>query len=131
MQDELDDALMARAGRGDHQPRLPGDNVVMLQASRHAHQADHVERHESDMEADEPAPECTPAPAFVEREAECLGEPINVAGEGGEYDARDDDVMEMGDQEQAVVHLPINGGHGHQHAGQAAQDERHHEADGP
>ena len=83
------------------------------------------------MEADEPAPERTSAPAFVEHEAERLGEPIYVAGEGAEYDARDDDVVEMGDQEQAVVHLPIDGGHGQQHAGQAAQDERHHEADGP
>ena len=103
----------------------------MLQAPRHAHQADHIEGHESDMKADEPAPERPPAPAFVEREAERLGEPIHVAGEDAEYDARDDDVMEMGDQEQAVVHLPINGGHGEQHAGQAAQHERHHEADGP
>ena len=43
--------------RGDNQPRLPRDNVVMLQAPRHAHQADHIEGHEGDVETDEPAPE--------------------------------------------------------------------------
>ena len=47
------------------------------------------------------------------------------------HDARNDHVMEMGDEEKAVVHLPIDGGHGQQHAGQATQNERHHEADGP
>src|SRR5262249_44807836 len=103
----------------------------MLQAPRHAHQAGHIKRHESEMEADEPAPERRPAPALVEREAERLGEPIYVTGEDAEYDARDDDVMEMGNQERAVVHLPINGGHGEQHARQAAQDGCHHEADQP
>src|SRR5262249_5381226 len=97
---------------GDQQPRLPGENVVMLQAPRHAHQADHIEGHESEVEADEPAPERAPTPAFVELEAERLGEPINDPGEDAEYDARDDDMMEVGDQEHAVVHLPINGRQG-------------------
>src|SRR5262249_2418227 len=73
-------------GRGNHQPRLPGENVIMLQAPRHAHQADHIERHEGDMETNEPAPECSRAPAFVEREAERLGKPIHVAGEYTEHD---------------------------------------------
>ena len=71
------------------------------------------------------------APAFVEREAECLGEPVVVAGHHAEHDAADDDVVEMGDQEQAVVQLEIGGRHGHQHAGHAADDEGHHEADRP
>src|SRR5262245_52815622 len=110
----------SNTGRGDHQPWLPGEDVIVLQAPRHAHQAGHIKRHESEMEADEPAPERAPAPAFVEREAERLGEPIYVTGEDAEDDARDDDVMEMGNQERAVVHLPIDGGHGEQHAGQAA-----------
>ena len=69
------------------------------------------------------------APAFVEREAERLGEPVIEAGHHAEHDAADDDVMEMRDQEQAVVQLEIGGRHGHQHAGHAADDERHHEAD--
>src|SRR5262249_58192987 len=95
----------SNTGRGDYQPRLPGENVIVLQAPRHAHQAGYIKRHESEMEADEPAPERAPAPAFVEREAERLGEPIDVAGEDTEDDARDDDVMEVGNQERAVVHL--------------------------
>src|SRR5262249_59789866 len=77
-------------GFGEQQPRLPGENVVMLQAPGHAHQPNHIERHEREVEADEPAPERTPAPAFVEREAERLGEPIDVAGERAAYDARED-----------------------------------------
>jgi hypothetical protein len=59
-------------------------------------------------------------PAFVEREAERLREPVRVAGEDAEQDARDDDVMEVGDEEQAVVHLPVDGRHREQDAGQAA-----------
>src|SRR5262249_20390311 len=55
----------SNTGRGDQQPWLPGDDVIMLQAPRHAHQAGHIKRHESEMEADEPAPERPPAPALV------------------------------------------------------------------
>src|SRR5262249_18414358 len=81
--------------RSHQEPRLPGDDVVVLQAPRHAHQADHIERHEGEVKTDEPAPERTPAPAFVERETERLREPIDVAGEGAEHDAGDDDVMKV------------------------------------
>ena len=119
------------ADHRDQQPGLPSQIVVMLHAPGHAHQAQHVERHEGEMEADEPAPERGFAPAFVEREAECLGEPVIVAGHRAEHDAADDDVMEVRDQEHAVVQLEIDRRHGQQHAGHAADDEGHHEADGP
>jgi len=56
-----------------YQPRLPGQIVVMLHAPGHAHQAQHVERHEGDIEADEPAPERGFAPTFVELEPNTLG----------------------------------------------------------
>ena len=83
------------------------------------------------MEAEEPAPERASAPAFLKLEAKRFGEPIKDSGEDGEYDARDDHMMEVCDQKHAVVHLPVNGRHGQQHAGQATQDEGHHEADRP
>ena len=53
----------------------------MLHAARHAHQAQDVERHEGHVETDDPAPERGFAQAFVQPEAECLGEPVGVAGE--------------------------------------------------
>ena len=103
----------------------------MLHAAGHAHETQRVERHEGDIEADQPAPERGPAPAFVELEAECLGEPVIVTRHQAEHGATDDDIMEMRNQEQAVVQLEIGGRHSHQHAGHAADHERHHEADRP
>ena len=103
----------------------------MLQAPGHAHQAGHIEGHESEMETDEPAPECRLAPALIQLEAECLGKPVIVASDRPEEDARDDNVMEMGDQENTVVDLPIDRRQRQQHAGQTAEHERHHEADCP
>src|SRR6185369_17147118 len=97
----------------------------------HAHQPCHVERHEREMEADEPAPESGDAPALIQLEAECLWKPVIVAGDGPEQNTRDDDMMEMSDQEDAVVHLPIHSRQGQQKPGQAAEDESHHEADCP
>ena len=109
--------MMTRTGRCHQQPGLPAEHVIVLHAPGHAHQAEHIERHEGDMEADEPAPERALPQRFVEREAERLGEPIVVAREGAEHDAADDDVMEVRDQEQAVVHLEIDRRNGQQHAG--------------
>ena len=65
LHDLADDARQNDDGtdRRHHQPRLPSENVVMLHAPGHAHQAQHIERHESEMEADEPAPERTPCPS--------------------------------------------------------------------
>src|SRR5262249_44038452 len=64
-------------------------------------------------------------------EAEGFREPVHVASEGTEHDTWDDDVMEMGDQEHAVVHLPIHGRHSQQHTRQSPQYEGHHETNGP
>ena len=68
---------------------------------------------------------------FVEREAEGLGKPVSVSGESAKHDATDDDVMEMRDQECAVVQHEIDRRHRQQNAGHAAEDERDHECDQP
>ena len=81
------------------------------------------------MEADEPAPEDRLAEPLVEREAERLGEPVGVAGHQREHDAADDHLVEVGDQEQAVVDDEVDRRDGQQHAGQAADHEGQHEAD--
>src|SRR5438034_47575 len=103
----------------------------MLEAPRHAHHAQDIERHEGEVEADEPAPEAGFAQSLVEGESERLGEPIIVAGHRAEYDAADDDVMEMGDQKDAVVEHEVDRWNGQQNAGHAADDEGDHEADRP
>ena len=66
---------------------------------------------------------------LVEREAERLGEPVSVAGEDREHDAGNDHVVEVRDEEQAVVDDEIDRRDRQQDAGQAAADERQHEAD--
>src|SRR5215831_1751440 len=58
------------AGLGDKQQRLPARVGDVLQAPRHALQAQHIERHEGEVKADQPAPEARLAPALVEGEAE-------------------------------------------------------------
>src|SRR5215813_4985150 len=78
----------------DKHPRIPGGDIVMLQAPRRTHEPEHVERHEGQIETDQPAPECGLPPALHEPEAESLREPVGVAGERGKHDAGDDDVME-------------------------------------
>ena len=123
--------MSSRAGGGDQEPRLPLGHVVVLHAPRHAHQAEHVERHEGDVEADDPEPERRLAQALVQAEAERLGKPVLVAGEHAEHHAADDDVVEVGDEEQAVVEHEVGRRHGEQHAGHAADDEGDHEAERP
>ena len=54
----------------------------------------------------------------MQAEAERLREPVGVAREGAEQHAADDDVVEMRDQEQAVVQQEIRGRHRDQHAGE-------------
>src|SRR5262249_44393332 len=56
-------------------PRIPGGDIVMLQAPRRTHEPHDVERHEGQIEADHPAPERGLPPALLEPEAESLREP--------------------------------------------------------
>src|SRR6516165_11989337 len=83
------------------------------------------------MEAEKPAPEGRLAPALIQLEAERLGKPVIVASHTSEQDARDDDVVEMSNQEYTIVYLPIDRRQCQQNARQAAEHERHHEADRP
>ena len=52
-----------RAGHRHQHQRLPAGLVVVLHAARRAHQAERIERHEGEIEADQPAPERRPCPA--------------------------------------------------------------------
>src|SRR5262245_11251128 len=95
----------------DQQQRLPARIRDVLQAPGHAHEAQLIKGHESEIKADEPAPEAGLAPSFVEGEPKGLGEPILVASERAEHDAADNDIVKMRDQEGAVMDLEIDRGH--------------------
>uniref|UniRef100_A0A0N4ZL57 LigA n=1 Tax=Parastrongyloides trichosuri TaxID=131310 RepID=A0A0N4ZL57_PARTI len=60
----------------DDEPDLIGRVVEDPHPPRHAHEAQHVQRHEGHVEADDPAPEGSLAPLLVQREAEGLGPPV-------------------------------------------------------
>ncbi len=69
------------------------------------------------------------AETLVERESESFGEPVGVAGHDREHDRSDDHIMEVGDQEKAVVNDEIDWRNCKQNAGQAADHEGNHEPD--
>jgi hypothetical protein len=79
----------------------------VLQAAGHAHQPGDIERHEGEMEADEPAPERGLPQRSSSLKPKALGT-SNCSRQSARTDARDDDVMEMREPEDAVVHLPID-----------------------
>ncbi len=108
------------------------DGVVNhAQAARDAHETQYVERHEGEVEADDPEPERHLAPELVELEAEGLREPVIDAGKHAEQHAADDDVVEVGDQEQAVMQNEVGRRHCEHHARHAADDEGEHERHRP
>src|SRR5262249_36580470 len=73
------------AEKGEVQQRAQTWMGDVLHPPRRAPEAEHVKRHEGQVEADEPAPENRLAEALVEREAESLREPISVARHDREY----------------------------------------------
>ena len=64
------------------------------------------------------------AEPLVEREAERLREPVGVAGHQREHDAADDHLVEVSDQEQAVVDDEVDRRDRQQNAGQPADRRR-------
>src|SRR5207245_6414453 len=89
--EENDDGAQLR----DQQQRLPARVGNVLEAPRHAHHAQDIERHEGEIEANEPAPEAGLAEPLVKGKSERLGEPIIVARHRAEQHATDNDVMKM------------------------------------
>src|SRR4029077_3072857 len=94
---------------------LPLADIVIWHPPRHAEETHGIERHEGDVEADQPEPEGSLAPAFMQAEAERFREPVGVTGKGAEQHAADDDIVEVSDQKQAVVQQEVNRRHGDEH----------------
>ena len=82
--DELDDLKhdsardQARAECGNDQPGVPFRHVIVLHSPRHAEQSKDIKRHEGDVEADQPAPECCLSKTFVKPETERLRKPVGT-----------------------------------------------------
>ena len=65
-------------------------------------------RHEGDVEADEQQPELPFAETLAQPAPEHLGPPVEEAGEDREDHAAEQGVVEVRDDEVAVVHLPVD-----------------------
>ena len=65
-------------------------------------------RHERDVEADEEEPELPFSELLVEQPAEHLRPPVEEAREDRENHAAQECVVEVRDDEVAVVHLPVD-----------------------
>ncbi len=70
-------------------------------------------------------------PCFVQGEAKGFRPPVGQTCEATEYHAADDNVMEVRDQEQAVVQNEVRARYRQQHAGHPTYGEGHDKADSP
>src|SRR3954470_18664421 len=105
-----------------------GRQVVRIPA-RHALVAQPVLDEEGRVEPDEGQPEVELADLLVHHPAAHLREPEVQTGVRGEDDRAEDDVVEVRDDEVAVVHVPVQRRAGQQHPGQATEQEGDQEAD--
>ena len=115
----------------DEQIGMPGRVGIMRHPSGHAKESEHIERREGEGESCHPAPERALAPLLVEHESRGLREPVAVACEEPEKRARDQHVVEVRDEEKAVVNEEVGGRQGHQHACHAAHCEGDEESEHP
>ena len=119
------------AKAGNQNPGTPFRHIIMLKPPGHAEDSDNVQGHEGDIEADKAEPERGPPPTLVQTKAERLRPPIGDCREERENHASDDDMMEVRNQEHAVVQDKIGGRYGKQYARQTAGDEGGHERERP
>ncbi|MOA20335.1 hypothetical protein D3C78_1407750 [compost metagenome] len=104
---------------------------LLAQATGHAHEAQHIQRHKCDEEANNPEPECAFAPGFVQRVAKRFRPPVRHTCKAAEDDAADDHVMEVRNQEQTVVQNEVSTWYSQQYAGHPTYGEGDDEANGP
>ena len=126
-EEEDSEAHDVRADRRGEVVALPALVVVRVDPAGHSLEADEVQRHEREVEADEQEPELPLAEALVEESSEHLRPPVEEAGEDREDDAAEQGVVEVRDHEVAVVHLPVDREGREVDPGQAADDEEREE----
>ncbi|VTR71382.1 hypothetical protein DESC_930049 [Desulfosarcina cetonica] len=128
-----DDAHQDQGGtaRGNDQIGLPGRVPIVFHAPRHAHEPQNVKGGEGQVKTDDPAPEGALAPFLVQAKSDGLGKPVGVARKIAEHGTRNQHVVEMGNEKQAVVDHVVGRWHRHQHAGHAADDKGREKPQGP
>src|SRR5271167_2358732 len=104
---------------------------IVLHAPRRTHKSQHVQRHEGEIEAEEPAPEHRFAEPLIQRETEGLGKPITDARHDTEDNSTNRYIMKVRNQEQTVVQNKVRRWDRHEDTGHSPDDEGHHEPDGP
>ncbi|GAR63018.1 hypothetical protein NGUA15_04842 [Salmonella enterica] len=104
---------------------------LLAEATGHAHEAQYVQRHKGYKETDNPEPEGSFTPGFVQLEAKRLRPPVGHTREAAKHHAADDHVMEVRNQEQTVVQDEVRARYRQQNAGHTADREGHDKADGP
>src|SRR5690606_19395924 len=103
--------------------------TVRVDPPRHPHEPRHVHRQEGQIHTDEHHPEVELSQPLGEHPPGQFRVPEVDPGEEGEDEATDEDVMKVGDQEVAVVHLLVEGHRRDHDPGDAAQYEDRDEAE--
>ena len=120
-----------RADADDQVEGVPAEPVAVgPHPPGHAHDAEDVHGEEGEVEADEHDPEADLAQPLVEHLAGDLRRPEVDGAEDGEHDRPVEHVVEVGHDEVAVGHGPVEGQDRHHHPGDAAEQEDEQEADG-
>src|SRR5262249_13098985 len=97
-----------RADGGREVVPLPALVRVRVDAARHPLEPEEELREEGDVEADEQQPELPLAEGLPEFPAEHLRPPVEESREDREHHTAEERVVEVGDDEVAVVHLPVD-----------------------
>ncbi len=104
---------------------------ILAQTTCHAHKAQHVQRHKGNKEADNPEPERALAPGFIQGKAERFREPVGHTSHTTKHHTTDNHVMEVCDQEQAVMQHEVCAWYCQQNTGHTTDREGDQEANCP
>ena len=104
---------------------------LLAQTAGHTHEAQRIQWHKGNEEADDPEPERAFTPGFVQFETERFRPPVGHPCEAAEDHAADDHVMEVRNQEQTVMQNEVRARYCQQHASHTAHREGDDKTDSP
>src|SRR5260370_36073666 len=96
---------------------------IMLHAPRRTHEAQHVERREGEVEAEEPAPEHRFTKPLIQRESKGLRKPISDARHDTEDNATNYHIVKVRDQKQTILKNKVGRRNRHEATGHTPHDE--------
>ena len=121
------DAGADRRGEIESAPTPVGK--VRIDAARHPVEPELVHRKERQVEADEEKPEVPEPETAVKHPSGHLREPEIQAAKKWKHRAADQDIVEVRDDEERVVHLQVHRNGREHYSGQPADQEREEEAE--